>query len=256
MKNLTNFEVLNAPVNVTVHKNHLKDDNSSYVRVDRRKADINNLIAEALKLSHLGDKVMLVAAYMLFKDAILSLLKRGIAVNLFDLGTLYLNAQGSIDSADPTASDMPSFSLGFTPSNEALSAVATTEIAKTNKEDTSPVISKIENLKTHKTDYQLSLMRTALISGFRLMIALDDEKSGIFFAPSTTDGLYERDEESWIKLEKDDYIKNTARYIEFNLPDALKAGTYILILRTSMGNNTKQTKSLKELIFDKVITVS
>lgn len=73
-----------------------KKDNTNHARVQRTTAGMDNVIALITKKSSLFDKAGLVAAQMLFKEAILDLLQQGIAVNLFELGTLYPCAQGSI----------------------------------------------------------------------------------------------------------------------------------------------------------------
>ena len=85
---------VNGSVNVTIHKNYLKEDNSSYAKVQRTTAGMHNVIAAILDKTKVFDKASLVAAEMLFKEAILELLSRGISVNLFELGTLYPSAQG------------------------------------------------------------------------------------------------------------------------------------------------------------------
>ena len=91
--NTNDIKLLNGSVNVTIHKNYLKDDDSTYAKVKRTTAGMNNIIATILKNSTLMDKASLVAAQILFKDAILDLLQQGYSVNLFELGTLYLSAQ-------------------------------------------------------------------------------------------------------------------------------------------------------------------
>ena len=42
------IEPLNGSVNVTIHKNYLKEDNSSYAKVQRTTAGMHNVIAAIL----------------------------------------------------------------------------------------------------------------------------------------------------------------------------------------------------------------
>ena len=81
--NTSKISNLKGSVNVTVHKHYLKRDNvSSYAKVQRNTAGMNNVIAKVLTKTKLFDKASLVAASMLFKESILELLEQGIAINL------------------------------------------------------------------------------------------------------------------------------------------------------------------------------
>ena len=100
--NTSNISNLKGSVNVTVHKNYLKQDStSSYAKVQRTTAGMNNVIAKVLNKTKLFDEASLVASAMLFKNAILELLEQGISINLLELGTLYPSAQGNIDNLNP-----------------------------------------------------------------------------------------------------------------------------------------------------------
>ena len=47
--NTNNIELMKGSVNVTIHKNYLKDDDSTYAKVKRTTAGMNNVIATILK---------------------------------------------------------------------------------------------------------------------------------------------------------------------------------------------------------------
>lgn len=83
------IQPLEGKVNVTIHKNYLKDDNSNYVKVQRTTAGMNNVIAEVLKKSKVYDAATLTAVSMLFKEAALELISQGIAVNILEIGVVY-----------------------------------------------------------------------------------------------------------------------------------------------------------------------
>ena len=69
--NTSKISNLKGSVNVTVHKNYLKHDNtSSYAKVQRTTAGMNNVIAKVLNKTKLFDEASLVASAMLFKNAI------------------------------------------------------------------------------------------------------------------------------------------------------------------------------------------
>lgn len=255
--NTNGIELINGSVNVTIHKNYLKDDNSTYAKVKRTTAGMNNVIATILKGSTLLDKATLVASQMLFKDAILELLQQGISVSLFELGILYPSVQGNIENPNPSIEEIPALTLGFTPSDEALSAIKKTDISMAQLEDTSPVINQIEDLLTHKTDCSLTSGMPIRISGRRLKITGDDEKTGLFFAPQKADGTIETEETDWIRVDKEKFFKNTSTYLELILPSILeRQSKYTLVLRTASGRGNRINKTLKNLIFDKTITIA
>lgn len=254
--NTNDIKLLNGSVNVTIHKNYLKDDDSTYAKVKRTTAGMNNIFATILKNSTLMDKASLVAAQILFKDAILDLLQQGYSVNLFELGTLYLSAQGNIENANPSIEEIPSLVLGFTPSEEALSAIKGTDVSMTQLEETNPVINQIEDLLTHKTDCTVTNGMPVRITGRRLKIAGEDEKNGLFFAPQKPDGTIDAEETDWTRIEEEKFFKNTSSYLEFILPSTLTPDTeYSLVLRTSSGRGNRVNKTLRTLIFPKPLTV-
>lgn len=255
--NTNDIELINGSVNVTIHKNYLKSDDSTYAKVKRTTAGMNNVIATILKNSTLLDKATLVASQMLFKDAILELLQQGISVSLFELGTLYPSAQGNIENANPSIEEIPSLTLGFTPSDAALSAIKKTDISMAQLEDTNPVINQIEDLSTHKTDCTLTNGMPIRITGRRLKIAGDDEKVGLFFAPQKEDGTIEKEETDWIRVEEKSFFKNTSTFLELILPNSLTSGSkYTLVVRTAAGRGNRINKTLRTLIFEKNLMVA
>ena len=186
--NTNSITTLGGSVNVTIHKNYLKEDNCTYAKVQRTTAGMNNVIATILTHTKVFDEASLVATVMLFKNAILELLSMGISINLFELGTLYPSAQGNINSSNPNISDIPSLTLGFTPSQEALDAVGKADISMAKIEDTTPQISTVEDLSTHKTDFTMTAGKPIRITGRKLKLAGEAESVGLFFAPQTAEG--------------------------------------------------------------------
>ena len=251
------IELLEGSVNVTIHKNPFKDDDSTYAKVKRNKAGMNNVIATILKSSKLLDKATLVAAEMLFKDAILELLHNGISVSIFELWTLSLSAQGNIDSANPSVEEIPSLTLGFTPSDAAIEAISATGVSTAQLEESQPVINLLEDLSTHKTDYTITSGMPIRIKGRRLKIAGEDEQVGLFFAPQQPDGTIKKDESDWIRIEDDKFFKNTSSYLELILPTNLVSGSkYTLIVRTASSRGKRINKTLRKLVFERTLTVA
>ncbi|MBP5328766.1 MAG: DUF4469 domain-containing protein [Spirochaetaceae bacterium] len=255
--NTNMINTLRGKVNVTIHKNYLKEDNSTYAKVQRTTAGMHNVIAAILNKTKVFDKASLVAVEMLFKDAILDLLSQGLSVNLFELGTLYPCAQGNIASDNPNISDIPNLSLNFTPSQEALAAVEKADISMAKLEEFAPQISIIEDLSTHLTNFTVTAGKPIRITGRRLKIAGEDEKTGLFLAPHNTEGKFDETESDWIRLDNNSFFKNTLTYLEVILPDTLETGKrYTLVIKTSAGRGKTVNKTVRELVYDKPLTVN
>ena len=255
--NTNSIEKLNGSVNVTIHKNYFKKDDTNHARVQRTTAGMDNVIALVCEKSNLFDKVALVAAQMLFKDAILDLLQQGAAVNLFELGTLYPCSQGSINSNNPSPTEIPPLTLGFTPAQVSLEAVSKATVSMSQLAETHPVINLIEDLSTHKSDFSLSLSKPVRITGRRLKIAGDASETGLYFAPHNDQGLIDETEADWIRVEDAAFFKNTSTFLEFILPASLSPDTsYSLVIKTASGRGKTVNKTVRKLVFDKTITIN
>lgn len=251
------IKTLGGSVNVVIHKNYLKSDDSTFAKVQRNTADVGNLIATVLSNSNLFDESTLVAVSMLFKKATLGLLAQGKAVNLFEIGTVYPNALGGINSANPNVMDIPSLSLGFTASRDALKAVATADVSMVQLEQSLPGISLVEDLFSHETGGTLTAGKPARIKGCRLKIAGDSDKTGLFFAPLNAQGKYDESGTDWVRIEDSSFFKNTVSFLEFTVPDGMKFGEYMLVIRTSAAKKGSiVNKSVRTFVYECVIKVN
>lgn len=252
----TNLIELNKAVNVTVHRNYLKSDKSSYARVKRKKVGINSVIAEILKHNNVLDKATLIHSAILFKDGILNVLKSGHAVDLFELGTLYLTANGNINSANPNISDIPQISLGFTPSLEACRSVKDVQIDCTIKEDNLTSITMIEDRYSFKTDDTITAGKSVSIYGKKLRISGEESEVGVFFAPQQTDGNIDITGSDWIHVKESQLGTNMPSCLNFFLPQELIAGNkYTLIIKTASSGGKRVNKNIRKMVYDNVITI-
>ena len=115
---------LTDSVNVTIHASKLAKGSGSYAKVQRNTAYIGNIVERVSKNAVIpgGTETLLYVAGLL-RDGILSLLSEGKAVDLLEMGILYLKPQKGMESTNPEISDVPSMTLGFTPSIKAIEAV-------------------------------------------------------------------------------------------------------------------------------------
>ena len=90
IENLSTLESSNAALSVTLHQNHLKKDGSYFARVSRNTATFNNVISEIAEENKGLDPHLLQYSAILIQKKILKMLEQGKAVNILDLGTMYI----------------------------------------------------------------------------------------------------------------------------------------------------------------------
>lgn len=253
---MKNFTELSSSVNVTVHKNHLDTKNStSYAKVCRKTADVENVIAKIAKQNGSLDEATLMHSAILFKNGIIEQLKAGYAVNLFNLGVLYLKVSGSIEGDNPTAAEIPAVSAAFSASDEFLSAIGAVQVGEAIKEKSESVITGFEERFGYASDGTCYKGKSVRLTGQRLKIAGENEdKTGIFFAEQGENGSYPADESGWLKVTN--IGTNTPSILEFYPPDGVGEGkNYSLILRTASGSGKRVNKTARETVWSGTVNV-
>ena len=94
--------LLTDKVNVTIHTLSLSEKDISFAKVQRNTAYIGNIIDKILEHNKVMDRETLLYSAGLFRNGILELLKSGKAVDLLEMGVLYIKPDGSIDSSNPS----------------------------------------------------------------------------------------------------------------------------------------------------------
>ena len=228
---------------VTLVANPFDRGGKYYAKFDRTTVNIDHLIARIQKKEVGTNAIMAKHMASLFKAETLEALSRGEAVNLFDLGTLYITPSGTVKGDTPETASIPGFQVKFTPSKVTNKAVASLGIKKIVISDTNPIIDTMTDLYTGENTSEFTAGKSIRIEGTRLKIAGDD--GGVFFAPVTEKEEPVSDEGEWIKVPK--LIRNVSKTLEFFLPAALNAGTsYCIVLKTNStkGNTTKKSYSV------------
>ena len=236
---------LSDTVNVTMHTLTLSDKSVSFARVKRNTAFIGNIVSKILEHNKVMDRETLLYSAGLFRNAILELLKAGKAVDLLEMGILYIKPDGSIDSQAPDINDVPKMTLSFSPSDIALEAVkdvtAGADISTTNE----PLLASLYNIHTRTDGTELSKGHSARITGKRLKIAGSEAETGLYLASCSEDGAYDADFSTWTSLGMENIVDNTNTNILFNIPDTVKEGNYRLIIRTAYGSGTRINKTVR-----------
>lgn len=225
-----------------------------YARVQRETAYIGNILDDVLKFNKNLDRPTLLFATELLKTSIKNLLKEGKAVDILNLGVLYLKPRGTVEDGD--VNNVPKMTLGFTPSEEALEMVKDISVAADVTKSNSPVISSLYDMHSETVSDTISAGYTVRIKGDKLKIAGSEAGDGLFFAPSDENGKKSDDETKWTHIRPAQFIDNTAKTLIFNVPSDMKAGKYRLILRTAYGSGTRINKSHREGEYENIVTVA
>lgn len=230
----------------------------SYAKVQRNTVYIGNIIDKALQTEKNITKAALLYASEALRDGIVELLKEGKAVDILELGILYIKPSSSMETLTPDLSDIPEMTVAFTPSELALSAVKDVAVAADVTKSTDPEITSVLNMKTKTSGSVLSIGGTVKISGKRLKVAgSEGQKTGVFLAPCTEDGSYKADMSDWLCIDADELsLGNTSAAVLFNVPEGIESGSYRLIVRTAYSSCGKTLKTVREGIFEQVVTVA
>ena len=247
---------LSDTVNVTMHTLTFSDKPISYAKVTRNTAFIGNIVSKILEHNKVLDRETLLYSAGLFRNAILELLKTGKAVDLLEMGILYIKPDGSMDSESPDISDVPQMSLAFTPSELALESVKNVTVAADITEINEPEISEIFDMSTRTSGTAVTKGHSVRLKGKRLKIAGEEEGTGIFLANCDAEGNYDKDISKWNHINTSELIDNTASNLLFNIPNELESGKYRLFVKTAYGSGTRINKTVRSGLFPKVITVA
>ncbi|MBQ3825545.1 MAG: DUF4469 domain-containing protein [Spirochaetaceae bacterium] len=245
---------LTNSVNVTMHESSLTAKKFVYARVQRETAYIGNILDDVLTFNKNLDRPTLLFAVELIKTSIKNLLKAGKAVDILELGVMYLKPSGIVEGGD--VNNVPKMTLGFTPSEEALEMVKDVAVAADVTKSNSPVISSLFDMHSETVTDSLSAGYTVRIRGDKLKIAGSEAGDGLFFAPCDESGKKSDDETEWTHIRPAKFIDNTAKTLVFNVPQDMKAGKYRLIVRTAYGSGSRINKSRREGEYENIVVVA
>lgn len=247
---------LSDTVNVTMHTLTLSDKPVSYAKVKRNTAFIGNIVSKILEHNKVLDRETLLYSAGLFRNAILELLKGGKAVDLLEMGILYIKPASSIDSVTPSIEDVPKMTLSFTPSDIALEAVKGVTVGADITTTNEPLLASLFNIHTKKAGAELSIGHSARITGKRLKIAGEETETGLYLASCSNDGTYDANSSTWMALGMENIVDNTNTKILFNIPSTVASGSYRLILRTAYGSGTRINKTVRTGVYSETVMLA
>ena len=250
IENISTLENSSSILSVTLHENNFTKDGSYYATVSRNTATFKNILSEIAEDNKGMDPFMLQFAAILIQKKILKMLEQGKAVNVLDLGTMYIamkcNAKGKSD-----VSESGNFYIKFTPTSLANEAIASLSVDKIVYADGSPEITEITDLSDVESKNTLTKGKPCRITGSRLK--LGGENWGIYFAPVDSEGNLNYDESQWIKTDESSLFRNKPSELNFFVPDSLTEGNWQIVLRTSYLGKGTSRKTMLETVSDAII---
>ena len=251
IENISTLENSSSILSVTLRENNFAKDGSYYATVSRNTASFKNILSEIAEDNKGVDPYMLQFAAILIQKKILKMLEQGKAVNVLDLGTLYIamrcKARGKSE-----VSESGKFHVRFTPTELANRALASLSVDKVVYADGSPEITGVTDLSNNEQN-SVTPGQPCRITGGRLKVG--GENAGIWFIPMTPEGKQSDDEGKWVRVERQALFRNKPAELNFFAPGSLPSGRYRILLRTAYLSSGRNRKSLVEAASD-ILTVA
>ena len=240
------FEQVTTGSNVAVKlSNNSFDDSTYFVRVPRDKVTLDNIVSEITSGYPSIDPYVIVHSANLLREQILKFLTQGKAVDILELGTMYLSPEGTVTRDNPQVSDLPTINLKFTPSSSAKEAISGITANSFMISDSSPQISVVTDLYRMQADGCVTPGQMVRITGGNLKVDAESVASnGIWFAPALSTGEPDPDTSTWLAVELSFLARNTNKTLEFHCPSGLTSGSSYFIVITSTylaGGRTRKT---------------
>lgn len=250
MNKINNFKSAKGSLDVTLYAN-TNGKEGFYARVSRRTVTLENLIADIAHSNSGVSQLMVQHIASLLQDEIVRLLGLGFSVNLLELGTLYLAAEGSINGT--SLSDIPPLTVHFTPSDLIKQKAAAMKVEHVLLGNGNPRIVRVEdtfNKNSETAVNTISVNRVARIVGARLKMARAEEGdgtfapgNGVYIVPVLADGSADKDESNWQEVSV--IAKNKPSTIEFYVPESLASPEcYVAVKTTLMGPHIRKTPAV------------
>jgi len=133
-----------------------------------------------LEKEHNLSRETLLYAAGLMRNGIIELLKGGKAVDLLEMGILYIKPKSGMVKNCPSITDIPDMILSFSPSDLALEAVKDIVIGENVTNLKNPVIEEIFDVHTNEISDKISAGHSIQLLGSRLKVAGSKDDIGFF----------------------------------------------------------------------------
>ncbi|MCI5829469.1 MAG: DUF4469 domain-containing protein [Treponema sp.] len=234
------FTLSSGSRTVSLYENTFSADKGFYGRVQKNRMTLENLVANIVENQVGVSEHMIYHAASLIMEEVLRQIRLGNSVDLLNAGTLFLKVNGGVKGKNPKKTDVPGFTLGFTPSQEVLDEVAKVKVDCVRFSDRGAKINSITNTFDNSQSGVLFRGKGVRIKGSLLKTC--GENSGIFFAP-IVDEEPVTEESRWIRADPNSISVNVPSTLEFYVPSAIECGKmYSIVLKNCMSHG-KQLKA-------------
>lgn len=235
----TSFNDKNGVGAVTLRANSLGKGKKFVAYFDRNVMSIEHLLANIKKKNPSADEIAINTSISYLKREILDTLKEGKAVNLLDLGVLYISASGSVANDSATEISALELAAKFTPSQIVKDAVSQVKIGKVTIANFDANITKIIDFFSGKESDELHIGKNVIIEGKKLK--LGESNSGVYLAPISESGEMNTDSATWIDCSRL-VRESTKSKINFFIPDDTAEGRYRIVVKTSYTGSKDERK--------------
>ena len=227
----TSFNDVAAQGKIVLFKNYLEKGNSYYGRFGRKTVNTRTLIAriQARKAGTNELNVQEIAGFL--KEEILTALRNGEAVNVMDLGTMFISIKGKYDGSGFVTKDgSKPLQVRFTPSKLTQETIANIRVTDISTADEGMKIRSVIDRFTGGEDGAVSIGKEVLLKGVLLRLS-DTDGCGVFFCPVDADDNPVRDKSQWVKGSA--ITENTSGRLGVYVPEELEEGrSYRMLVRT------------------------
>ena len=234
---------------IALHTNPFSSEKKNYIgSIPRDTLTISNLAARVKDGDRGLDEYTVLKSAGLLKKECLGAIRRGQAVNLLGLCTMFIAPEGTVDGTNPSAALSQKLALHFSPTAEARDAVSGLKITKVIVNDGQPQIDGMLRLPGEEISDTFTAGKAIRLTGTRLKVA--GEGSGLYLCPADENGTISEDKADWIQIPESLFACNKSRQLEFFIPDDIAEGSYRIRLKTFFSKSGQNLKTAISTVSD------
>lgn len=234
---------------ITLRTNPFSTEKRNYIgSIPRDTLTISNLAARVKDGDRGLDEYTVLKAAGLLKKECLMAIRRGQAVNLMGLCTMFIAPEGTVDGGNPSAALSQKLALHFSPTSEAQKAVSGLKITNVIVNDGQPQIDSMLRLPGEIPSDTFTAGKAIRLVGNRLKVTGED--SGLYLCPADGNGNISKDEADWTKITDEQFSCNNPKRLEFFIPDDIAEGSYRIRLKTFYSGNKLDRKTAISVVSD------
>ena len=234
---------------IALHTNPFSTEKRNYIgSIPRDTLTISNLAARVKDGDRGLDEYTVLKAAGLLKKECLNAIRRGQAVNLMGLCTMFIVPEGTVDGGNPSAALSQKLALHFSPTSEAQEAVSGLKITKVIVNDGQPQIDSMLRLPGEIPSNTFTSGKAIRLVGNKLKVA--GEGSGLYLCPADGNGNISKDEAEWTEITGGQFACNNPKRLEFFIPDDIAEGSYRIKLKTFYSRNKQNLKTAISVVSD------